>query len=197
MSRAALDAYYTPDPVALRCTRWLAQRIEAPRSVLEPSVGGGAWVRAAREVWPSVPVTVWDLDPEAPGLREPGVTAIVGDWLRAPVAGVSPGLILGNPPYLEVDRWLAAACVRGDVVALLLRETITGGVRRYRDLWATCRPAWVGKLPARVTWEGGSSHDQVGHVLIVWDGRAPRGETRWDWIVDEARQAGLFGGDRG
>lgn len=195
MTRAALDAYYTPDEVALRCTRWLARRIQPPRTLLEPSVGGGAWVRAALAVWPNVLVDAVDVDPRALGLTDRRLcSARVGDWLQVAPRPSGWDLILGNPPYAGVDAHVAHALRHADTVALLLRETITGGEARYRNLWRLRRPAWIGKLPGRVAWEGGSAHDSpdtVGHVLVVWDG--PTTETRWDWIVeDEDEQVGLW-----
>ena len=198
MTRAALDAYYTPDQVAGRCCRWLSTRIRRPVSIVEPSVGGGAWVRAARRIWPTARIDGCDVDPAAEGLAlisEPQV----GSWLSHPYGVAATwSLVLGNPPYDEVDGHIFAALHHGETVALLLRETITGGQQRWRDLWRLYPPSRLGKLPDRVSWGGGSSHaspDTVGHVLVVWE----RGQvsTRWEWIPDDGPGAGgLFGGDR-
>ena len=48
MTRRALDAYYTPDDVALACVDALAPLVARGASICEPSVGGGAFVRALR-----------------------------------------------------------------------------------------------------------------------------------------------------
>lgn len=191
MSRAALDAYYTPDAVALRCVRWLSLRIPTPRRIVEPSVGGGSWVRAVRQVWPAALVDAYDVNPAAPGLALAD-RAEVADWLTVRPQGWD--LVLGNPPYDLADRHITHSVRAGSGVALLLRETITGGVARWRDLWSRCPPAWIGKLPERVTWEGASSHDSpdtVGHVLMVW---GSGGGTRWDWIAERSSEINMFGG---
>jgi hypothetical protein len=196
--RAVLDAYWTPRSVALRCTRWLAAQGYRPGSIVEPSVGGGAWVIAARQVWPGAVVDRVDVDASAPGLhvewregdsRWPGIawqTLETGRW----------DLALGNPPYDEVEAHVGACLRRARVTALLLRETITGGQARYEALWSQHQPAWVAKLPDRPQWEGGNPHasgDTTGSVLIVWD-RAHIGPTRWDWIPVGEEQGRMFGG---
>ena len=195
--RAALDAYWTPRSVALRCTRWLAGKGYAPRRVVEPSVGGGAWVEAARATWPEANVDRFDLDPTAPGLRlswASGDEVWSGyDWARTILR--SWDMVLGNPPYDCAEAHIAVSLRRAPVTALLLRETITGGQARYESLWRLHPPAWVAKLPDRPQWEGGNPHasgDTTGSVLVVWDVAAT--ETRWDWIPVGEEQRLMFGG---
>ncbi len=203
--RAALDAYWTPRSVALRCTRWLASKGYAPERVVEPSVGGGAWVEAARATWPGASIDRVDIDPKAPGLyadlrfgdvRWPG-----DDWCaideRYRAWGSLPrwDLVIGNPPYDAAEGHIAVSLRRAPVTAFLLRETITGGQARYESLWRLHPPAWVAKLPDRPQWEGGNPHasgDTTGSVLIVWDVAAT--ETRWDWIPVGEEQRLMFGG---
>lgn len=120
---------YTPDHVALACCRALAAMGCDPSRVYEPCVGGGAFVRAAADVWPGIRDYGWidvaDLDPEAPGLR---MASGLGEAWRAD-ATVRPGrghdLTVTNPPFGEeagdVDvRIYAAQWPACDWLALLM-----------------------------------------------------------------------------
>ena len=71
--RAKLDAYYTDDRVAQAVIDEVIPHIlmaeAAPLRVLEPHVGGGAWVRALQRLRsPNITITAMDLNPEAAGL---------------------------------------------------------------------------------------------------------------------------------
>jgi hypothetical protein len=186
MTRAPGDAYYTPAHVAARCVRWLAPRIPSVRTIVEPSVGAGAWVRAARAAWPDAVVDRYDVSPEAAGLTldvGPQDRSVIADWTLPTDGRRQWDLALGNPPYQDVDVHIVRCLERSLWVALLLRETVTGGQSRYRTLWRDHRPAWIGKLPDRVQWGGANPHggvDMAGAVLVVWGPRAD--ETQWDWI---------------
>ena len=97
-----LDRMLTQGPLAELCLDRVLQRcpVSAVKLVVEPSVGGGAFVRAARKRLPKA--TVWgvDLDPTARGL-ELVDRSFVGvdtlDWARE--VDQRPQLIVGNPPF--------------------------------------------------------------------------------------------------
>jgi len=100
----ALARYYTPAPLA-RYLTGLLPIWERPLRVLEPHVGGGAFLAAALAMEKRFNVYhrlyAMDLDPGAAGLaiaRSEGGWAGVGDFLslRPPV---SPDIVIGNPPY--------------------------------------------------------------------------------------------------
>lgn len=61
------DAYYTPEPLARAIVATLAGCTSNPMRILEPSSGGGAFLRAAREKWPSAYLSAIDRDPDAIG----------------------------------------------------------------------------------------------------------------------------------
>ena len=182
--RAPLDAYWTPDHVAIACLRWLEATgvVTATGHVLEPAVGGGAWVRAVRKVWRNANVQALDLDPAAPGLDEAD-SGTVYDFFDLPTERVAD-VIVGNPPY-DSDRlieWVERSLEMADVVAYLLRETITGTTGRL-PWWRAHRPRLIAKLCPRPKWEGPGAYetvDRADSVFVVWARHTTF--TDWDWI---------------
>jgi hypothetical protein len=71
--RIPLDAYYTDERVALAITREVMRHIiimdDPPLRVMEPHVGGGAFIKAFKSFNnPKIKYTAMDLNPEAEGL---------------------------------------------------------------------------------------------------------------------------------
>lgn len=182
--REPLDAYYTPFRAARACCAALREVGVAPvASVLEPAAGGGAWVDAAREVWPDVWVTAIDIDPAAAGLRNADVSQ-VGDFLTS--RWVETGeydLVLGNRPYHdELGDWVERGLRLAPAVAFLERGTILGSVERSA-WWQTCPPSDVWVLAPRPRWEGPGAReasDTVDSVLVLW--RRGMTATRLRWL---------------
>lgn len=165
------DRYYTPQVIANTFTRWL--RVPTGADVLEPSVGGGAWIRALRAHGHTGPTTAVDIDPDAAGLRLAD-TAVVGDF-----ATLDPGggfdVCLGNPPFGVAAQHLAVALGRARVVAWLLRSTFVEpttatGAGRYprRDLLREHPPWAVWYWPERIRFGGAKGSDSVLHALHIW-----------------------------
>ncbi len=113
------DDYFTPDPLALAIAGAVRDRFGLFHVVVEPSAGGGAFVRAARAVWPRAKIIA--LEPNGPWarpyaegmLRTPLHDAGADEVLRLrweqfdgiPRDLTDRLLILGNPPFdLPEDR---------------------------------------------------------------------------------------------
>lgn len=169
------DRYYTPQVIAETFVRWL--RVPSGASVLEPSVGGGAWIRALRAAGHHGRTTGVDIDPHAAGLQVVD-TPIRGDFLQAQT-GDGFDLCLGNPPFGVAGQHLAAALGRARVVAWLLRSTFVEpttatGAGRYprRDLLRAHPPWAVWYWPMRVRFEkvgiAMTCSDSVLHALHIW-----------------------------
>jgi len=174
--RDLLDRYYTPPACALACLRDAAPFLPEPRRIVEPSVGAGAWVDAARELWPNAVVVGYDVDPDAAGLARCDERH-VGDWLEL---GGECDLLLGNPPYKLLAAWLARSVERAPSSLYLLRGTALGSDRRAA--WHEANPparTWT-VLP-RPVWEGPSAREQTDSsdpVLALWL-RGLAGTHRW------------------
>lgn len=190
--RAAFDAYWTPVRHAYAICLHLRNDLGIePRSILEPAVGGGAWVVAARLVWPDAKIDRMDIDPAAPGLvldlRE-GETAVVGDFMQADLGG-EWDLVLGNPPYGgDLYRWILRSLEIGIGVSYLLRETFTGSQTRLRWWRNEGRPSQICKVLPRILWEGPGARDHTDHqdaVQVTWHGRVTPHATYFEWLDAE------------
>lgn len=161
-----LDRVYTPDLLARAIVDALPG--PAPFRVVEPSVGGGAFVRAARRRWPRTWITGVDRDGCAAGLLAVD-QALCGSWPEIAPRLPRPDLILGNPPFggdtalSHVEAALGTGAAR---IALILPWAYWG-VERWASLLASCPPVEVRPIlprpwPDRVRetalylWERGS-----------------------------------------
>jgi hypothetical protein len=99
MNRRELGDWQTP----LELAREIVSGLKKPRSVLEPTCGRGAFLRAAAERFPRAELHGWDLNAdhlkEAPG-RVHQANFFDVDW-EAEVAKLpEPILVVGNPPWV-------------------------------------------------------------------------------------------------
>ena len=188
--RDLLDRYYTPALLAERLTALLPVR-ETDR-VLEPSCGGGAFVRALLRRSPRVHAL--DLDSNARGLAATPF-ARVGDFLREPVPDRGFDWIVGNPPYQDAEAHVAHAlrCVReGGSVAFLLRLGFLEGQKRI-PFWRTHPARRVFVLSERPSFTGGGT-DSAAYGFFWWS-RGWREETSLrvlSWRGDRDRALSLF-----
>lgn len=163
------DAYYTPDDVAEACVNVLLPI--KPSWILEPSVGNGAFVRAARKRWPSAHVTGVDVDRNAAGLAECQQSAIHDFMESGPtpfLGGPRYDLILGNPPYVEAEEHVRhALSLKPHWCAFLLRLGFLESCKR-KPFWDEHRPASVYALRRRPSFTGGGT-DASAYGWFVWD----------------------------
>lgn len=164
MTRRPLDAYYTPDDVALACVDYLGRWLAPHHCVVEPSVGGGAFVRALLARGHTGGITGIDIDPDAPGLALCDYR-VVGDFLRVP-DGAS--WIIGNPPYSQAEaHWTAATNRASFGVAMLLRLAFLAGQGRRSRIWSAPGLRAVYVLPKRPSFTDGGT-DSADYAWFVW-----------------------------
>lgn len=171
--RDPLDRYYTPDELAAELLRYIPITPGADLRVLEPSVGGGAWVRAIErdDAWDSAEVHVCDIDPQAPGLIHPRAVEAYGCGFLALCQDSRYDVILGNPPYRDAEahvRWALDLAPQG-VVAFLLRLSFLASMRRAK-LWREHRLSRLVVLSSRPSFTGKGT-DSSDYALFVWDRR--------------------------
>lgn len=170
MPRIPLDAYYTEPALARRLVALLP--LEQGDIVLEPHVGGGAFIDAliARTGTTPLVLVAADVDADAPGLCRPGVEQMPGfDFLSellSPEDGIS--WVVGNPPFnhaqLHVEEALRIA-KKG--VGFLLRLAFLESATR-EAFWKKNPPACVYVLTRRPTFTGDGRTDSCAYGFFVW-----------------------------
>jgi hypothetical protein len=175
--RRPLDAYYTPLALARQLVRTLP--LERGMSILEPSVGGGAWVRALRELELDLHITGVDVDPGARGLALVDV-AIVDDFLSIELTGSCFDFAIGNPPYDVAEQHVRKALGVADNCAMLLRAAFVETDERF-DFWRTFPSRHRTCLGQRVAFTG--SQPESMHDFFWWDQawNGPQTWSRMDW----------------
>ena len=175
--RIPLDAYYTEDATALACVRTL-DLLDEGLTVIEPSVGGGAFVRAVIEVAPSSYVIGVDVNPDAAG------TALCQYALDCDFA-ITTGhahWIIGNPPYSHAEAHVRHALTLAPRCAFLLRLAFLESVKRV-DFWRDHQPSEVFVLAKRPSFTGGGT-DSAAYGWFVWDRTKP-GPTRMSILTPD------------
>jgi len=147
MARREHDAYDTPPECALACARWCKGSLgaaplllgdSAPLNVLDPTAGGGPFVRAARATWPEAKIAALDIRPEVePVLKEAGANwvGILDVFTIPPEQFAKVDLVLTNPPFALADelfRHLWPAMKDGASIVFLLPVTFWGSDDRWK-----------------------------------------------------------------
>lgn len=180
MSRITLDAYYTPDRLAVALVGLLP--IGPGDVALEPHAGGGAFVRALNAK--GAGVFAGDVNRDAAGLAQADF-AVVGDFLDLDDAGPGVTWIVGNPPYSDAEAHIRHALdITGRHVAFLLRLAILETKIRI-PLWEEHPPRKVWVLSQRPSFTGNGKTDSCAYGWFWWDrehqGPPELGWTRW-WL---------------
>ena len=190
--RRERDAYYTPDDVAFECVRRITPYLRDHRYpsplVIEPSVGGGAFIRALHAIGVDRTLGV-DVDPNAAGLLI-SRTAIRSTFESVQLDSCDRDRavwVVGNPPFkhaLEhVEHALSLAfAMRANPtlpaggVGFLLRLAFLEGKARRR-FWDRYPVTDLHVLSERPSFTGGKT-DSCAYGFFVWRD-APREPVRW------------------
>jgi hypothetical protein len=186
--------------------RGLAAALGVPRHarVIEPSVGGGAWVTALRESGHEGRIIGVDVDYDAAGF------ALCDQWCAGKWEDLAttlpdieiPTVVIGNPPFRDAAAHVRVARARGWRVAFLLRSTFVEPVesenapeRARRDLWrddpCTDELTW----PLRIRFGGAAKTDSVLHSMFVWSSPTPApGADGWRRRLVWPDRVGAAGG---
>jgi len=191
--RDELDRYYTDPAIARKCVLAVLPHLEralhAPthadprvplderRVLVEPSVGGGAFLSMFRELLPDVAVVGVDRDPESRVLTEYladyNVRADFAAWTPRP--GLRIGAVVGNPPYNEAEahcRHAIDLAGPDGVVAFLLPLAFRAS--RIRQAFWRSFPAPITRaLEERPSFTGDGKTDSRDYALYVWGRHIP------------------------
>lgn len=200
--RDARDYYPTPKGLvraALRKYERLSRRIHsrapvAPRTIIDPGAGSGAWGEVAREIWPNAGITGVDLHfPDKPPAYDLWRNH---DYIATPEPAVYSGadLVMGNPPYKFAEEFVRQAHRDTNTfgrIVFLLRLSFLESQGRALGLWREYPPAMVSVLDRRPSFTGNRKTDSDAYAVYFWiKGQQFKG-TMLDWLVweyDEGEQ---------
>ena len=177
-----LDRCYTPLPLAQAIVDSL--EIRPTDLIVEPSVGGGSFVRALIKRLGRCSIVGVDLDSAAEGLRlvDPRLVGswpdVAEDWRRRIPYGDHPGepdVIVGNPPFsgdTAIPHVEAALDLKPRIVALILPWAFPAVDRWAHLMDGDRRPALVRPIRPR-PW-GDKLRESA---LYVWTPREVVAET--------------------
>ena len=96
MTRIENDAFFTPDNVALACVEDFYKETPEYRNneIVEPSAGGGAFLRAFEKL--GLSYEAYDLNPQAENITQ-------ADYLSTDI-DLTGKVVLGNPPYGRLNK---------------------------------------------------------------------------------------------
>lgn len=160
-NRDGLDRYYTDAGLADALVGLLD--VLPGQSVVEPSVGRGAFIRAARSR--ACEVVGIDIDPDAEGLTLCApADRLVGDLLNS---AIGADWYLGNPPYKHAEAHIRHSIKHARVgCAFLLRLAFLESLRRW-PFWQENPPARVWVLSKRPSFTGGKT-DSCAYAWFEW-----------------------------
>jgi len=159
------DTYYTPDAVARACVTTLPSP-QTGEWILEPSAGGGAFMRAAKTRWPAANILGVDIDPYAPIAYAADFRVLCVDFLQYNPP-TKPAWVIGNPPFSDAEAHVRHALKLAIVgVAFLLRLAFLESTKRAA-FWGEHPPAEVHVLSRRPSFTGGGT-DSAAYGWFVW-----------------------------
>lgn len=166
------DAYYSPAQLALAGCEWLKTEFAGPGTytILEPNAGGGAFVKAARLVWPQARVAAEDIDPVARALL--AIKYYHDDRVQVGrpnefMGDAKYSLAVGNPPYDQAEEQVRAALARARCVMFLLRLSFLASVGRVA-LYTQHQLAGLIPVIGRPSYTDDGKTDNSEYGLFVW-----------------------------
>lgn len=140
--KKALQAFYTPAPLADRVVALASLKNVVTCRVLEPSAGHGAIAEAVKRAAPKAHLTCWDIDSSAWEVLKqkfPNADVECVDFLkRKPLVGFQR--IVMNPPFTrgqDIEHVMHAAGLLvpkgGVLVAIVSAGALSGSTRKHQN----------------------------------------------------------------
>lgn len=162
LGRVYTPAWLADAVVDLAHHRRQARGLGPPRTVLDPSVGSGKLLAAARRRWPDARLLGVDIDPTATGNQVADHFA-TGDWptiarfwRRLPISDGEGhvDLVLQNPPFgdqvgiaVTMDHVVRAISIAPITLCILPLPYVAGEV--FDQVWRYKRPAVIHRVIGR------------------------------------------------
>lgn len=178
--RNASVFYPTPIETTLTLASWLDRKGVPTQSVLDPSAGDGAILRAFQH--PARRLLAFELREECREQLSFCDEVQIGDALAGPKRSNIARLVAANPPFSLAREFIERFRYAGDTSAFLLRINFLASQSRA-PWWVADPPAHVLVLPKRPSFSGNGKTDATDYAWFVWQGRTEPGDTRLDWLV--------------
>jgi hypothetical protein len=177
--RNALDAYFTPQPLADAICDRLLKIYPSPDFIIEPSAGMGAFVRSCTSRWPGKMILAVDIDPRYnEACLSAGAQAFYPeDWVQF-IHRVdftqNKVLMLGNPPFKHAQAHVEAGLARlgvGSSIALLLKDNFFGGKDRAHNLFPKGQMRYFIPILSRPSFKTTSKavNDTNEYGVFIWE----------------------------
>lgn len=174
LPRHPSDDYQTQPEIATGIVARIAQIIEPPKVIIEPSAGVGSFVSAARKQWPNARIIAVEVREECqePCLQAGADEFVFEDWeseLNLP----TPDLILGNPPFNRAHEHILKSLQRlseRGMLSFLLRMGFMNSQKRVRELWDT-QPGFRYLLPfaKRPSFLAEGGHENSEYASFIFE----------------------------
>lgn len=171
--RSANDDYQTDPRLALACMRRMADLYAKPEMVLEAHAGSGAFVRAAKTIWPDVPVTAVEIQEKyRASLVEAGADLIYIEdfetWIQKTINVPTSVLAIGNPPFALAEKHIQLMLdylLPGSHISQLLKNNFLGGDDRAKGFWLSTAQ----QLDSLVPIAGRASFKTTDRAMNDWN----------------------------
>lgn len=175
--RIEKEIYLTPDALALAICKRMFQRFARdncpqPRRILEPSSGGGAFLRAMRATWPDARITACDLREECREHADKVEALFYAGNFVTELWTDKFDLICGNPPFLEAEEHRKRALQvlePAGTLAFLLPVGFFGSKDRSETIWSNTDGTGFTPIYPRPAFFGGGSTDRMEYGLFEWE----------------------------
>lgn len=183
--------FFTTDPhLALKVCQRVSEVIRPPTTILEPSAGDGAFVRAAKMMWPIAGTELIAVEPlmaareilQRAGAAEVSSVTLEQFVQAAPERVQRADLVIGNPPFTLAEkhiRLLMGLLKPGAHIVFLLRIGFYGAAER-QAFWEEFPEKWmfpVNPRPSYLGEHGKGKTDGQEYAVFVWE-KAPTPEEQ-------------------
>ena len=144
------DKYYTDDIISKHCIDFLGEEFfKNITEIIEPSAGGGSFIRALETLNLSIPIKAYDIDPSCENTE-------TADFLKLKMDYKPGRLVIGNPPFGRSNHltisFLNKSFKISDYVAFIVPSSTESSVRVYAfDKYKVLRLGKVFKLLSKAS----------------------------------------------
>ncbi len=181
------DYYPTPEPLVRAILSGYASatwHVAAPKMILDPGAGTGAFGDVARQIWPHSKIVgidnFWSRQSSHYDLwrlrsyLDPGLSIMNGKF----------DLIIGNPPFKYAQRFVEIAhehAKYAGTIIFLLRLAFLESAERV-DFFKKYPPIKVSVLVSRPSFNGSGQTDATAYAVFQWNKEFYRNPTFLTWL---------------